>query len=129
MKKLNLVTLLIGLTGRLLLWEIGITATTLIAPKSTLSAEQIKFNYGILEFSLSIDALELYAQEGIINDELNFYTKKRLDERTVRQLRRVLRRRIDIDPILLYRLTRSPMVVEILESLREVATTHRRIYW
>ena len=128
MKKLNLVTLLIGLTGRLLLWGIGITATTLIAPKPSLSAEQIKFNYGILEFSLSIDALELYAQEGIINDELNFYTK-RLDERTVKQLRRVLRRRIDIDPILLYRLTRSPMVVEILESLREVATTHRRIYW
>ena len=93
-------------------------------PRSLQAAENLKFNYGILGFSLSIDSLELYAKEGKINSELNFYTK-RLDERTVKQLRRILRRRININPILLYRLTRSPMVVNILESLGEVATTHR----
>ena len=93
-------------------------------PQSIQAAENIKFNYGILGFSLSIDSLELYAREGKINSELNFYTK-RLDDRTVKQLRRILQRRINIDPILLYRLTRSPMVADILESLGEVATTHR----
>ena len=124
MKKSNLVSPFIKLTIRLLLWGIGITTTALVVPQPTLAAERIKFNYGILRFSLSVDALELYAKEGIINDELNFYTK-RLDEQTVKQLRRVLSRRINVDPILLYRLTRSPMVVEIIESLGEVATTHR----
>ena len=108
--------------GRLLLsagMSLGMTA---ISP--ALGAENIRFNYGVLAFSLSIDSLELYAQEGKINSELNFYTK-RLSKKQVKQLRRVLSREININPILLYRLTRSPMVVEIIESLGEVATTHR----
>ena len=95
-----------------------------LIPRSIQAAENLRFNYGVLGFSLSIDSLELYAEEGEINSELNFYTK-RLDDRTVKQLRRILQRRINIDPILLYRLTRSPMVANILESLGEVATTHR----
>ena len=95
-----------------------------LIPRSLLAAENLKFNYGVLGFSLSIDSLELYAKEGKINSELNFYTK-RLDERTVEQLRRILQRRININPILLYRLTRSPMVMDIIKSLGEVATTHR----
>ena len=93
-------------------------------PRSIQAAENLKLNYGILSFSLSIDSLELYAKEGEINFELNFYTK-RLNDKTVKQLRRILQRRINIDPILLYRLTRSPMVMDIIESLGEVATTHR----
>lgn len=108
---------------RLLLSGLGTTAIALCTSQSTLAAERIKFNCDPLEFSLSVDALELYAEEGEINNELNFYTK-RLDNRTVKQLRRILRRRVNIDPILLYRLTRSPMVAEILENLGKVATTH-----
>ena len=76
-----------------------------LTPQSASAAERLRFNYGILGFDLSIDSLELYAEEGKINSELAFYTN-RLDERTVKQLRRVLRRRININPILLYRLTR-----------------------
>lgn len=107
----------------LLLLGIGLSTNALI-PLPTIAAERLSFNYGILGFSLSIDALELYAKTGIINSELDFYTS-RLDDKTVRQLRRILRRRININPILLYRLTRSPMVVEIIKSLGEVATTHQ----
>ena len=110
-------------TRKLLLLGISLGVTAL-TPIPTLAAESLRFNYGILDFSLSLDSLELYAKEGKINSELNFYTKH-LDERTVKQLRRVLRRRISIDPILLYHVTRSPMVVEIIKSLGEVATTHR----
>ena len=123
MKKYNFVSSLIGLTAKLLCWGTGISMVALI-PSSAFAAERLRFNYGVLGFSLSIDALELYAEEGIINDRLNFYTK-RLDERTVKQLRRILSRRINIDPVLLYKLTRSPMVVEIINSLGEVATTHQ----
>ena len=110
-------------TRKLLLLS-GITVGAIaFGSRSTLAAERLRFNYGPLGFSLSIDSLELYAKEGKINSELNFYTK-RLDEKTVKQLRRILRRRINIDPILLYRLSRSPMVTEIIEGLGEVATTH-----
>ena len=110
-------------TKKLLLLS-GITVGAIaFASQPTLAAERLRFNYGLLGFSLSVDSLELYAKEGKINSELNFYTK-RLDEKTVKQLRRILRRRINIDPILLYRLSRSPMVTEIIKSLGEVATTH-----
>lgn len=107
---------------RLLIWGISTTAIALI-PQPTWAAERLRFNYGILGFDLSVDSLEQFAQSGEINRELNFYTEG-LDEKTVAQLRRILRRRININPILLYRLTRSPMVMEIIESLGEVATTH-----
>ena len=109
-------------TKKLLLSGITVGAIA-FTPQPTLAAERLRFNYGPLGFSLSVDSLELYAKEGKINSELNFYTS-RLDERTVKQLRRILRRRINIDPILLYRLSRSPMVTEIIRSLGEVATTH-----
>ena len=126
MKKFQLVDRLKRKIAKLtpLFWGLSVAVGIITFPQSTLAAERLRFQYGILEFSLSIDALELYATEGKINSELNFYTKH-LDEKTVKQLRRVLRRRINIDPILLYRLTRSPMIVEIINSLGEVATTHQ----
>ena len=121
--KRHFISYLYSYTKKLLLLS-GITIGAIaFTPQTTLAAERLRFNYGPLGFSLSVDSLELYAREGKINSELNFYTK-RLDEKTVKQLRRILRRRINIDPILLYRLSRSPMVTEIIRSLGEVATTH-----
>lgn len=103
----------------------GISATAIaLSPQSVLGAERLRFHYGLLEFDLEIDALELFARKGKVNSQLHFYTK-RLDDKTIMQLRRILRRRIKINPILLYRLTRSPMVAEIIQNLGEVATTHQ----
>ena len=122
MNKLSLFNLF--LSPKKLLLLIGIAFVTITStPLKASAADRLKFNLGILSFELSIDALELYAKEGKINRELNFYTS-RLDERTVSQLRRVLRRKINVNPVLLYRLTRSPMIIELIESLGEVATTH-----
>ena len=101
-----------------------VVALPILTPRLARAAENLRFNYGVLEFSLSIDSLERYAQTGEIDSELNFYTK-RLDDKRTKQLRRILSRQININPVLLYRLTRSPMIVEIIESLGEVATTHR----
>ena len=122
MNKLNIFNLFLSSKKLLLLIGIAFVAIT-STPRKASAAERLKFNLGILSFELSIDALELYANEGKINRELNFYTS-RLDEKTVLQLRRILRRKINIDSVLLYRLTRSPMIVELIESLGEVATTH-----
>ena len=122
MNKLRLFDLF--LSPKKLLLLLGITFFTIAStPLKASAAERLKLNFGILSLELSIDALELYANEGKINRELNFFTS-RLDQRTVTQLRRILRRKINIDPVLLYRLTRSPMVIELIESLGEVATTH-----
>ncbi|MEM9509334.1 MAG: alpha/beta hydrolase [Cyanobacteria bacterium P01_E01_bin.35] len=122
MQKLNFGKRLSRSITKLICWGVSIGAIAIV-PQSTLAAENLRFNYGLLSFSLPIDALEQYAKEGQINRKLDFYTK-RLDERTVIQLGRVLRRRINIDPILLYRLMRSPMGEEIIQNLGEVATNH-----
>lgn len=45
-----------------------------------------------------IDSPKAYAKRSEISLELNFYTK-RLDDRTVVQLRRIVQRRININPI------------------------------
>lgn len=122
-EKLTAIDRLSRLTSKLL-WGVSLTLGIIaVDPQVTSAAERLRFNYSILSFSLSVDALELYAEEGKINEELSFYTNL-LDERTVKQLRRILRRRININPILLYRLSRSPIGIEIIKSLGEVATTH-----
>ena len=106
----------------LLSWLIGLTAIA-FTPQKINAAERLRFNYGIFSFSLSVDALERYANEGKIDRELNFYTK-RFEPKTVRQLRQFLRRQFELQPTLLYHLTRSSMITEILENLGEIVTTH-----
>lgn len=94
-----------------------------INSKPALGAEKIRFNFLSLNFSLSIDSLELYAKEGIIDKELQFYASF-LDDKALEQLRVVLSKRIDVDPIIVYRLSRSPMVTDLLRGLGEVVSTH-----
>ena len=48
----------------------GISA---VSVKKAIAAEEIYLNYGPLEFSLTVEALEAYAQKGIIKDELQTY--------------------------------------------------------
>lgn len=54
-----------------------------------LGAEQIKFSYSLLEFSLPVTDLKTYAQEGKISSQLASYTKS-LKPEDVAQLRQVL---------------------------------------
>ncbi len=87
------------------------------------SAQKIRFNFVSINFSLSVDSLELYAKEGKIDKELQFYANF-VDEQALLLLRQVLQKRIDVDPIILYRLSKSPMIEEVLRGLGEVVSTH-----
>ena len=91
-------------------------------PKTVSSSERIRSHVSLLGFSLSVDSLERYAEEGVIDQELQPYTNS-LDKKTLTQLRQILQKRIYIDNWSLYRMTRSPIGEEILKALGEIVTT------
>lgn len=100
------------------------TLSIVLKPKPSLSAERISFFLPVLgEFNLSIDSLETFAKEGTITREFALYAKY-LDESTLIQLRQLLQKEIDINPIAISKLTNSPIGEKFLRQLGEVVYTH-----
>ena len=98
-----------------LFFSLGIMSAVL-KPKPVLSAERITSFFGPLQISISVDSLETFAQEGKINRDLALITN-RLDEETLVQFREILQQRFDLDPALIFRVTRVPMVERLLSQL------------
>ncbi len=93
-------------------------------PKPAISAEQIYLLYGPFKFSLSVEALAIYAAEGKITSEFAFYANQ-FDEPTLAKLREMLQRRYYLNQVTMYRFTHTPMVKEVLRSIGEIISTHR----
>jgi hypothetical protein len=91
----------------------------------TLGAEQILISYGPLEFSLSISALETYAETGTINHELAFYAK-RLKEQDLATFRQALLYREDVNPFTLSQFLYSSMGETTLRNLGQIVETGAR---
>ena len=109
------------LTG--LLASLGAVSIAL-KPKSSLGAERISFSIPVFgEFYLSVDSLAVFAKEGKITREFNFYAK-RLDQRTLTQFRQALQKQFEVSPYTMFRLTRMPMGERFLEQIGEVISPH-----
>ncbi|MBW4577788.1 MAG: alpha/beta hydrolase [Aphanothece sp. CMT-3BRIN-NPC111] len=93
-----------------------------LMPAPVLGAERVYVSYGPLEFSLPISELEIYAREGKIGNELAFYTK-RLDQKNLEQLRRVLLTRVDLSPVAVAQFLYSPTGEILLQRIGEVVQT------
>jgi predicted dienelactone hydrolase len=63
-----------------------------------LAAERIYFSYGVLERSVSVESLEIYAREGRIEGDLRAYARYATPEQLA-QLRAILQARAEIDPL------------------------------
>lgn len=70
------------------------------------AAERIRFNYGTLALSISLDSLETFAKEGIINNELRFYMR-RVSPEEQEKFRQVLLGTVDVSPVQVSRFFRS----------------------
>lgn len=101
-----------------LLISIGILSTA-IKPKQVNSAEKIVTFVGPLEISVSVDSLEKFAEEGKINQDLALITN-RLDEETLTQFREILRKPVNIDPILISRYGDISIVEGALSKIGEI---------
>ena len=95
-----------------------------VKPKSSLGAERISFSIPVFgEFYLSVDSLAVFAQEGIITPEFNFYAR-RLDPQTLERFREALQKKFDVSPTTISRLTKMPMGEDFLEQLGTAIYTH-----
>ena len=95
-----------------------------VKPKPSLGAERISFSLPILgEFALSVDSLAVFAQEGTITPEFNFYAS-RFDQETLDRFRQVLQTQFDVGPAIVSRLTRMHLGEQFLKQMGEVVYTH-----
>lgn len=115
-KQLNWLGLILGCCG----WLLPTTGTN-----PTLAAERIYASYAALERSISVAALEVYAKEGKLVDNLGLYTKY-LNPQQLAQLRRVLLARVDLDVVATSQFFYTPLGETLLERLGQVIQTESR---
>ena len=77
------------------------------------AAQTIDFTYGPLGFSIEVESLELFAKEGKINRQLDFYLS-RVKPEAREKFRQALLQREEVNPVQLYRFFRTPIGEQIL---------------
>jgi predicted dienelactone hydrolase len=87
--------------------------------RSTISAERIDFNYSLLGFELKVKDLATFAETGEVSDSLNYYFRYIPDKQS-QQLRKFLRQSYDVDPVLVYRYSRTLAGVKMLQRIGEI---------
>ena len=89
------------------------------------AAEAVKVSLGALELSLSLEALQTYADTGNITGDLRFYARF-LDDANRAELRRFLQQRFDVDPVIVSQITYAPLGERVLQGLGVVVQTENR---
>jgi predicted dienelactone hydrolase len=114
-------------TTKLLHWMgigLGIwLVPAVISPRPVLAAEQVIVTFeNILERSISVTSLELYAREGKIRDDLAAYTQLAKPEQ-LSQFRQILRSRLPLSPVAVSQFLYTPQAEYLLERLGQVIQT------
>ncbi|MEM8831841.1 MAG: alpha/beta hydrolase, partial [Cyanobacteria bacterium P01_G01_bin.19] len=92
----------------------------LIASNSAiLSAEKIRFNYSLLGFKVLVEDLAAFARQNEISSSLNFYLK-RISAEQQTEFRKFLNQSYDVDPVLVYRYSRTSVGIRLLERIGEI---------
>lgn len=91
----------------------------LVGTAPSRAAERIYVSYSLLGRSIPVAALEAYAKDGTIDDDLAGYTKY-ADENTLKDLRSVLVTRVDLSAVAISQFLYSPQGKVLLERLGEV---------
>ena len=104
-----------------------------LSPQSTLSvraAERIIFSLGAtIERSISVESLEVYAQEGIITNELEPYADfiEKQSSGALEQFRALLTQRADLDVVTVDQFGNTPQGEFLLQQAGEVFQTGARL--
>lgn len=100
------------------------TALTTTAPVAQ-AADRIYVTYGLLERSISIDALENFAKTGEVDDDLYVYTSYVRPEQR-KQLRSALQTKADVSPVAISQFLYSPQGELLLRRLGQVIQSEAR---
>lgn len=102
-----------------LLLAIATLVSVVALERSSFSAERIDFNYSLLGFKIQVKDLETFAEHGEVSNSLNFYLK-RIPPKQTDRLREFLRQSYDVDPVLVYRYSRTSVGIKLLERIGEI---------
>ncbi|ELS00850.1 putative dienelactone hydrolase [Xenococcus sp. PCC 7305] len=94
-----------------------INAVALASP--TIPAEIINFNYSLLGFEVKVADLELFAKQGQITKNLNFYLK-RISPQQRKKLQQFLTQSYEVDPVLVYRYLRTSVGIKLFERIGNI---------
>ena len=100
------------------------TALTTMAPVAQ-AAERIYVTYGLLERSITIDALENFAKTGELDDDLYVYTRYVSPDQR-KQLRSALQTKADVSPVAISQFLYSPQGELLLKRLGQVVQSEAR---
>ncbi|WP_026734933.1 alpha/beta hydrolase [Fischerella sp. PCC 9605] len=92
---------------------------------SALTAQRIYASYSALERSVSVTALENFAKNGVVDEELAVYTQF-LKPGQLQELRRTLLSPIKVDPVAVSQFLYTPQGEFLLRRLTEVIRTESR---
>lgn len=102
------------------------TLSALLTALPSKAAERISFVFGPFQENLSVNSLAEFADSGKVNSDLAFYFSiARVDEKTKATFREAIRKRPDIDPILLSRFFYSEVGEDIISRLGRVVNMPR----
>jgi predicted dienelactone hydrolase len=106
------------------IFSIGLLPTLTAYP--ALGAERIKFNYGLLESSIPISSLEIYARTGKVDNDLAGYSHY-VDKKQLAQLRQVLLTPIPLNQVEVSQFIYTPIGERLLEKLGKVIQTESHL--
>ena len=109
-------------------WRAGFLAiaSVLVTAGSAWAADRITFSYGLLEQSISIQSLKVYAQEGRITEELRIYTRH-LNDKQLQQLRQLLQAKADLPPVAVSQFLYTETGETLLNRLGQVVRTESNL--
>ena len=97
---------------------LAIAFSAVIVRQPAIPAERIDFNYSLLGFKIEVEDLEAFAKRGEISNSLNFYLKRIPSKQT--ELQKFLSQSYDVDPVLVYRYSRTSVGIKLLERIGEI---------
>ncbi len=111
---------------RFLLWLVLSTLLPIFGiSNSVRAAERIYASYSALERSIPVNALEVYAENGVIDDHLAIYTQY-LKPAQVQDLRRLLVTPIKVNAVAVSQFLYTPQGEFLLQRLAQVIKTESR---
>ncbi|MBF2018383.1 MAG: alpha/beta hydrolase [Rivularia sp. T60_A2020_040] len=90
-----------------------------VTSNRAISAERLKLSFGIVERSISVDSLEIYAKTGEVNDELAAYFRY-IPEASQQELREVLLAPIPLRSVEVSQFLYSPIGEKLLENISQI---------
>jgi len=99
------------------LLTLGISFSINLVPRESKAADKISFYYNPYgEFKIQVSDLEILATEGRITNRLAFFTN-RLTPEQIEKLKDLLSRKIEFNPIAIYKFSNSPIGEIVLKNI------------